>query len=126
MVARRGLLWFVLFALLMAQTLGLVHRMTHGTPLAMSAANAGYAAALDNVGPGDDENNRWATALAHGHSDDPTCLVFDQVSQGGAMFALPALLLPAAAPLLFLRWFQGEALARWAALFEARGPPVLR
>ena len=114
--ARSGLLWWVLSALLLAQTLGLVHRIAHGSQLVVLPGT--------QVAAQDDGN--WANGLASGHADDASCLVFDQVSQGGAVFALPAIALPAAAPLFFLRWFQGEALARWAALFEARGPPTLR
>jgi hypothetical protein len=34
--------------------------------------------------------------------------------------------LPVIAPAFFLQWFQGEFLARWAALFDARGPPPIR
>ncbi|HSH91796.1 MAG TPA: hypothetical protein VK996_17560 [Ramlibacter sp.] len=122
MTVRRSVIWLVLLALLTAQALGLVHRVMHGwQPAAVMSM-----AAHDEAPAAEHDHDRWATGLTHGHADDPICLVFDQVTQGGALFALPAIVLPAVAPLLFLRWFQGEALARWAALFEARGPPPLR
>jgi len=122
MPVRRSVTWLVVLALLTAQALGLVHRVMHGWQPAAVLATAAH----DEATAGEHDHDRWAASLAHGHADDPICQVFDQVTQGGALFALPAVVLPAVAPLLFLNWFQGEALARWAALFEARGPPQLR
>ncbi len=42
------------------------------------------------------------------------------------MPAVALLSLPMALPSLLVAIFQGEALARWAALFDARGPPLTR
>ena len=116
MVLRRGLLGLLLFALVAAQTLGLMHRVVHGAVFEPAAA----------VQEHEHQDRRgWADAL-FGEHDDPGCRLFDQLSHGGCLPSVPAVLLPVAAPSFFLQWFQGEALARWAALFDARGPPQLR
>jgi len=39
---------------------------------------------------------------------------------------VPVIVPPAVAAFFFLDTLQGEFLARWAALFDARGPPSLR
>jgi hypothetical protein len=39
---------------------------------------------------------------------------------------MPTLQLPVCAPAALVLWYQGEYLARWAALFDARGPPSVR
>ncbi len=117
MAARRGWLWFVLFALVAAQTLGLMHRVVHtgdGTMVASLSAQL-----QQDEGPGAGET--WTARLFSSH-DDPGCRLFDQLGQGAAP-ELPALQLPVCAPAALIVWYQGEYLARWAALFDARGPP---
>ena len=59
----------------------------------------------------------------HGQND---CRLYDQLAHGAALPSVPVLLLPVLPPVALLAWFQGEALARWVALFDARGPPVSR
>ena len=122
MVLRRGLLWVLLFALVAAQTLGLVHRVVH-VPEFESAVE--IASSHSHGHDEGDHGHSWAEALFGGHDGESACRLFDQ-SQGGCLPTVPAVLPPVAAPLFFLQWFQGEALARWAALFDARGPPQLR
>jgi hypothetical protein len=104
-------LWLVLLALLAAQTLGVMHRVVHPAPAVHAlAAKSGSGVLVDLF-------------AAH---DGAACQLFDQICQGGAapQFAQlpPALVLP---PLLVC-WFQDAILARWAALFDARGPPSIR
>jgi hypothetical protein len=120
MSLRRGFLWMVLFALLGAQTMGLMHRVVH-VPV------FGADAAVVSMAPHEGVRSQgWADTLFVGHDGEPACRLFDQLSQGGCLPSVAAVLLPVTAPLFFLQWFQGEALARWAALFDARGPPQLR
>src|SRR6187402_797269 len=105
MARTRRWIWVMLFALVAAQTLALVHRISHtGTSGATSIAASG-----------------WAAALQDGHADDPSCQVFDQASQALLCFGVPAPLLPVMLPSQFIQWSLGEAVARWAALFDARG-----
>lgn len=121
MAMRRGLLWFLLAALVAVQALGLVHGIVHG--------NAAAPARSIDDGPGahpDDGNGRWASGLFGGHDDESGCLLYDQLSHGGCLPLPAALQLPVVVPALLLQWFQGEFVARWAALFDARGPPPIR
>ncbi|MRD46466.1 hypothetical protein GHT07_04210 [Caenimonas koreensis DSM 17982] len=124
MLIRKRLLWFVLFALLAAQTLGLAHRVAHGVVQDGFIGDA--AAASLSRATAQPHGGNWSDALRAGHGDDVTCHVFDQVSQGGCALALPALLPAVVYPEALIARATGEALARWAAQFEARGPPSLR
>jgi hypothetical protein len=119
MVLRRRLLWLLLVALVAAQTLGLVHRVAHGGHAAPAPGLS-----VQDTNPGE-AGGRWLVNLFGDH-DDNSCRVFDQLGQGGFLPALPAVPLPVILPSFILPWFQGEALARWAALFDARGPPPVR
>ncbi|MES3000626.1 MAG: hypothetical protein V4787_08030 [Pseudomonadota bacterium] len=114
MASRRVLLWLLLFALLAAQTLGVMHRVVHPSP----AAAAVHASAAKSAGGA-------LVDLLASH-DGAACQLFDQMCQGG--FAPQVAQLPPAVvlPSLLVCWFQDAILARWAALFEARGPPSLR
>jgi hypothetical protein len=121
MAVRRGLLWFVLLALVSMQALGLMHSIAHGV---RSASVPGIAARQAAVV--DPSGQHWEAGLFSGHSDDAGCLLYDQLSHGGcAPVPVPAAL-PVIPPAFFLQWFQGEFLVRWAALFDARGPPPIR
>lgn len=121
MALRRGLAWVLLFALVAAQTLGLMHRVVHGPEFGTDAEAASIHAHDE-----DHHSHSWTETLFGGHDGESTCRLFDQLSQGGCLPSVPAVLLPLAAPSFLLQWFQGEAVARWAALFDARGPPQLR
>lgn len=125
MTARRGLLWLLAFALVAAQALSLMHRVVHGPQADIAPAFAAQQA--DDEGDSYDHghDHGWLAALFSGHDDDSTCRLFDalghHIAPAVAAAALPALLSP-----ISLQWAQGEALVRWAALFDARGPPSLR
>ena len=121
MAARRGLLWLVLLALVSMQALGLMHGIAHGDRGASVPSIAVRQAAADDA-----RGQHWEAGLFSGHDDDAGCLLYDQLSHGGcAPVPVPAAL-PVIPPAFFLQWFQGEFLARWAALFDARGPPPIR
>jgi hypothetical protein len=121
MSSRRAWLWLVLFALVAAQTLGLMHRVVH----ADRGGNVAALAAQFQQDQGPAAGESWVAGLFSSH-DDPGCRLFDQLGQGAMIPELPALNLPVLAPAFVLLWFQGEYLARWAALFDARGPPSVR
>jgi hypothetical protein len=116
--ARRALLVLLLPALLLAQTLGLLHGTLHGQPAAPAAAVSHIADAAHGHG--------WIADLFGGHGDAPSCRLYDQLSHGD--IAPPAAALPhvvpacVAAPFVFLRLV---ALAAPAA-FDARAPPAFR
>jgi hypothetical protein len=121
MAMRRGLLWLVLFALVSVQALGLMHGIVHGD---RGVSAAGFSAR--HAAPHDDGGDRWESGLFSGHHDDAGCVLYDQLSHGGCAPVPVSMALPVIPPAFLLQWFQGEFLARWAALFDARGPPPIR
>lgn len=112
---RRTLFSIVLLALVLAQTLSLVHRIVH-SPLAVHAT-APSGAPLTH--PATD----WLKALFAGHSTEQGCELYDQLAHSD-LLAADALLVPllhpteARAP-SHPAWH----LAAQAAGFLARGPP---
>ena len=118
---RRLSLALLLAALLLAQTLGQLHRFAHGSArvgpdVAVSAASAGFA------------ETRVAAPLLQrlflGHQQDADCRLYDQLATGDALTSSPVLALLLPLPALLIRFLTGLALMRHAALYEARGPPV--
>ena len=112
-------------AMLMAQTLGFMHGVVH------SPINGPYTAAGNNVqvtlqsaSQAGELSGNWVDALFSSHHGDNDCRLFDQASHGSAAPQVAALALPVVLPSFAVAIFQGEALARWAALFDARGPPL--
>jgi hypothetical protein len=107
-------------ALLLAQTLGLVHGVVHS---GASGHAHTHTAAHDHA----DEavhDHAGADLMFAGHDGDKDCRLYDQASHGGMLALLVALALPVVLPPIAVAIFQGNALARWAALFDARGPPL--
>ena len=120
-----SLAWVLVFALLLAQMLGLMHGVVHGSQ--MQALGSGHDHDHDHdQGPHADHGNGWLESLFSSHDADSDCRLFDQASHGNAAPALPALSLPILLSSFVVDIPQGEALARWAALFDARGPPLTR
>lgn len=118
--SRRFLAALLVFVVLAAQALGLVHRTVHGP------AGSGPGVALHVHGPADaHEEAGWLAALFDGHDDESKCRLFDSLTQGGPQPACVNVLPPPQAAGL-LATLAGAVLARWAALFDARGPPRLR
>lgn len=139
MRARSLLLWLVALALVAAQVLGLMHQMVHqqlyGGGAAERLAHTSEHARADYSGHerdhardhdhADDHGTHWIAALFSAHSDDSSCRLFDPLQHEGLLM-LPALLLPSVLAARFIDFSKGECLARWAALYDARGPPFLR
>jgi hypothetical protein len=115
----RALLCVLAFALWFATTLGLLHRTTHGPEGAQTRA----VAVVDEGGASHAAHG--LTALFGDHTD-ADCRLYDQLSHGPAALCVPALVLPALLPAATFLYLEGEALARWVALFDARGPPSAR
>lgn len=130
MALRRAVLWLTVVALIAAQALGLMHRVTHN-PHRVTHNPHGAALSLPDAAHGVQAGGHrhahgWAAQLFAGHEDDPVCRLFDQLGQGDAAPVVPAVDLPLAPAAFLLLFFQGEVLARWVALFDARGPPHAR
>jgi len=133
---RRGLAGWLLLALLWAPTLGLLHRhvhVPHGTgPATAEVAQAGHRFAAPPVDASPQIRagsgaalHPWIASLFAGHGQAADCLLYDQCNVADTLVSAP-LLLPAALPVFLLHLFQGEAHARWVALYNARGPPPVR
>ncbi len=122
MFQRRGGLWILVLALLVAPTLGFMHRVVHGPHV--EAAHEHLAA--QEHAAGCDHAHGWLTALFGHDEHDTGCRLYDQLGQGDSLPAVPALLLPLVLTSFLLRRSQGLALARWRAQFDARGPPSFR
>ena len=111
---RRALLAGLAFALVMAQALGFMHRVVHG-PQAHLSASASVSAAAHG----------WVADLFASHDDDSSCRLLDALGHDAAPVA-QVVVLPLALPSFVVATLQGECLARWRALFDARGPPAIR
>lgn len=105
---RRALVAWLAFALVAAQALAFMHRVVH-VP--------GVQAAKPSVS--------WTATLFSHHQDDSSCRLYDAVGHDMAPAATLAVL-PLAVPAFVLAVQQGECLARFSALFDARGPPAIR
>lgn len=118
--------------ILFAQTLGLVHGIAHGPIHANVGAQAvgPHAEAPHHAHPGHAPGNAQVApgaleTLFPQHEDAEDCRLFDALGQQpGAAMAGPVP--PPAVPpcMQRLRRLEGAFVARWATLFDARGPPL--
>ena len=121
--------------ILFAQTLGLVHGIAHGPIHANVGAQAAQAVGAHtevphHAHPGHAPGNAQVApgtleTLFPQHEDAEDCRLFDALGQQpGAAIAVPVP--PPAVPpcMQRLRRLEGAFVARWATLFDARGPPL--
>jgi len=127
-----ALVWLLAASLLFAQLLGLMHGVVHGPQAHIHSHSYVHQdghhqehAALAHVEE-EGEGGGWLASLFSSHDGDSDCRLFDQASHGQAAPTLPMLSLPLVLSSLAFDISRGEALARWAALFDARGPPFPR
>jgi hypothetical protein len=115
MTFKRVLAAWLALSLLLAQTLVLVHRVAHahgsGVPVAAKFERAGAPA------------SEWTARLFGHHDSESACHLFDGQASDGAP-ATPLAIAVALPSFFYLAFALGEVLARWAALFDARGPPL--
>jgi hypothetical protein len=104
--------------LLMAQSVGLLHRAAG--PAAQSHTQSSVQHDVARHG-GD-----FLGKLFAGHASDTDCQIFDQLSFVDAASALLAAGLSLALSSLLCTLLGGLACARWHAQFQARGPPFPR
>lgn len=113
------LLVLLLCACLVAQTLGLVHRVTHGLPSERLALHVATSSATPAHAAG-------ASQLFAGHTHATDCLLYDQLGVAYLLASVPAPSLPAALAPLVAAVLHAGVQARAARAFEARAPPFLR
>ena len=104
----------LLVALVIAQTLGLVHRIVHAPIVGHPAVTA---AASTNVG------TAWMKALFAGHSSEQGCDLYDQLSHADAVPPAPVAAIVMHDIDAVPGWHSGVQVAAQAAGFLARGPP---
>jgi hypothetical protein len=105
-------------ALVLSQSLGQLHAIKHGSLAPAPHVMAAQEASKTHLDGG------FLKQLFSSHSSSTDCRLYDQLGNGYALPAVALLQLPAVLPSLLVAVFAGEALARWAALFDARGPPL--
>lgn len=129
-----GLLCLVL-ALVGAQSLGFMHRVVHGglsPTVAAPAVSASllFASATPDGGAAQTAPARSSgSALAglfFGHDGKSTCPLFDGLTSPAIAPTLALVVAAVVLPNEQLRTFAADFVARWAALFDARGPPDFR
>ena len=115
---RRSTFALLLVALVLVQTLGLMHRIVH----AHGRAQPGEVPAV-SVDAGGAES--WVKALFEGHDSERDCAQYDQMSHGDLACAGTAATTAVAAQPPVVVHHPGWHLAAQAAGFLARGPPAL-
>ena len=120
-LSTRAIAVALVVALWFAGTLGLIHRTLHVPGLAQA-----HAAALAAQPQGAHEHAAHGIGDLFGDHSDAECRLYDQLSHGSGAPGVPMVVLPVLLPSATFAYLQGEAIARWVALFDARGPPVSR
>lgn len=101
--------FYLALALLMVPLLGLLHGVVHTSSHETTASHPS-----------------WSEALFAGHDKAADCLVFDQLCHADALHFLSPPALPTTLTSVVLVTLAGDFVARWAALYQARGPPSAR
>ncbi|RYH69245.1 MAG: hypothetical protein EON54_02625 [Alcaligenaceae bacterium] len=113
-------------ALWFASTLGLVHGVVHTPGLAQGPSQVSTPATSVAGHTHKSLLGSVAALFTDHHEGDAQCRLYDQLSHGPAAVSVPLIVLPLVLPTATFDFFAGEALARWVALFQARGPPSPR
>ncbi|HEX7863983.1 MAG TPA: hypothetical protein VF555_03495 [Variovorax sp.] len=109
------------FALWIAGTLGVMHRSLHVPGLSQAEA------AVPQVSQsGVHKHAAHGLGGLFGEHTDAECRLYDQLEHGSTAPSVPLVVLPMLLPSATFAYLQGEAIARWIALFDARGPPSTR
>ncbi|MBA3594494.1 MAG: hypothetical protein H0W47_11940 [Polaromonas sp.] len=118
---------YLALALLLAPLLGLMHGVVHGGGAAVHAAHA-HEHAHDDGSHAHEyaDGHGWLADFFSVHAEDSDCRVYDQLCHSDMLAVPPALVLPIVLSSFAFHFLEGELLARRAALFEARGPPLTR
>lgn len=132
---RKGRRWPLVLAfalaVLLSQTLGLLHEVVHPhvpTGEQAHSAQKHLREALDGVGQPRHEaaGTGFLALLFSGHQSDSDCQAYDQLCHFDALVDFAAPVLPLVLQAVVLLFLAGQATTRWHALFQARGPPSPR
>ncbi len=134
-LSRAALPWLVvvvLLAQLLWQTLGHMHGLVHFPAahwrghLHAGHASTGHDPAHADMDDAHPAATGWVAALVGHAGDESTCRLLDQLGHGDTLAGTASLWLPLQPAAALLLTADCEARARWAALFDARGPPATR
>ena len=127
-MARHAAWGCLALVLLLAPLLGLMHGVVHGAggPAHGQQAHVHVGHADHDHAHQHADGHGWVADIFSGHTDEADCRVYDQLCHSDAPSAPPALVLPVVLSSFVFHLLEGEVLARRAALFEARGPPLTR
>ena len=125
---------YLALALLMVPLFGLMHGIVHGFSHGLSSVLVSANTQHHAQPRAESAEHRMATAdavswsekLFAGHNKAADCLVFDQLCESQALHFLPLQVLPTTLSSFVLVTLAGDFIARWAALYQARGPPSAR
>lgn len=117
----RALACVLVLALVWAQSLGLWHSVVHG-----GTFQGGRAGLTQLVAQDHGQAPSLMQRLFAGHQYDADCQFFDQHSHGDVLSGVAAAMAVLALPTPVLVASHALAVARWHALFQARGPPSVR
>ena len=123
-MAWRAAWGYLALVLMLAPMLGQMHGLIHGASGDRQAAQ--QLLQTDTHAHDHADGRGWLADLFSVHLDDSDCRVFDQLCHSDVLPAALPLALPMALSSFVLQFLDGEVLARRAALFEARGPPLAR
>lgn len=120
---RAFLLCWLLLALVLAPALGLVHGVLHGSaghaPIPHSHATSGME---DNKQSASQGVEGLVEQLLPAH-ESADCRLYDQQAHGDTAPGMLMLVLPYVPIGFIVRDQAGQGMARFVALFDARGPP---
>jgi hypothetical protein len=125
-LSTRAIAIALVVALWFAGTLGLMHRSLHVPGLAHANATAHATAQAVHAEGAQEHAARGGIVGLFGDHSDAECRLYDQLSHGSGALGVPTVALPVLLPAATFAYLQGEAIARWVALFDARGPPATR
>ena len=110
-------LWLFALAVSMLASLflGQIHAVKH------NRSGAGYPSV---AAPEALQDHGFFKQLFSNHLEGAECRLYDQLGDGHALPVVVAMFIPVVLPSALVAGFASEALARWAALFDARGPPL--
>ena len=128
---------WLISSLLLSQALGQLHAVQHGgkqltgpavehqhDPDQSQVTDATQAERTTQIPQEAHKHHGVIEQLFSSHSTVADCRLYDQASTSNAMPSVAVAMLPLVVPSFVVAIFQGEALARWTALFDARGPPL--
>lgn len=115
----------LVICLLLSQALGFMHGIEHAAhPQPQHDHQDNHHFQKQVEAKNSSAHAGWIADLFAGHSEESTCQVFDQLSQGNALLGQAVEIAQLTATSFFLDTYQGATPAYRRSLVQARGPPA--